>query len=113
MNSLLQSLYCTNFLRKATYQIPTFTDDPSKSVVLALQRVFYQLQTSDSPVGTTELTKSFGWDSIDSFMQHDVQEFNRVLQDNLEGKMKVNTQLLYIQVSLETFFKGYSCRGNN
>lgn len=40
-------------------------------------------------VGTTELTKSFGWKSLDSFMQHDVQEFNRVLQDKLESKMKV------------------------
>jgi len=38
--------------------------------------------------GTTELTKSFGWDAIDSFMQHDVQEFNRVLCDKLETKMK-------------------------
>ncbi|ORX89747.1 ubiquitin carboxyl-terminal hydrolase 5 [Basidiobolus meristosporus CBS 931.73] len=88
MNSLLQSLYCTNFFRKATFQIPTENDEPTKSVALALQRVFYLLQTSNSPVGTTELTKSFGWDSLDSFMQHDVQEFNRVLQDNLEGKMK-------------------------
>ena len=40
-------------------------------------------------VGTTELTKSFGWKSLDSFLQHDVQEFNRVLQDKLETKMKV------------------------
>lgn len=39
--------------------------------------------------GTTELTKSFGWDSLEAFNQHDVQEFNRVLQDNLESKMKV------------------------
>jgi len=39
--------------------------------------------------GTTELTKSFGWKSLDSFLQHDVQEFNRVLQDKLESKMKV------------------------
>jgi ubiquitin carboxyl-terminal hydrolase 7 len=42
-------------------------------------------------VGTNELTKSFGWKSLDSFMQHDVQEFNRVLQEKLEGKMKVRT----------------------
>ena len=41
--------------------------------------------------GTTELTKSFGWTSLDSFLQHDVQEFNRVLQDKLESKMKVYT----------------------
>ena len=44
--------------------------------------------------GTTELTKSFGWKSLDSFLQHDVQEFNRVLQDKLESKMKVSIQLM-------------------
>jgi ubiquitin carboxyl-terminal hydrolase 7 len=69
--------------------------------------VFYHLQTSEQPVGelpasfvrhavnlrvgTTELTKSFGWKSLDSFLQHDVQEFNRVLVDKLESKMKVYT----------------------
>ncbi|KAF8509282.1 hypothetical protein JB92DRAFT_2947613 [Gautieria morchelliformis] len=88
MNSLLQSLFCTRYFRRAVYQIPTEDDNPAESVALALQRVFYHLQTSDAPVGTTELTKSFGWKSLDSFMQHDVQEFNRVLQDKLESKMK-------------------------
>lgn len=76
---------------QAVYQIPTENDVPSESVALALQRVFYLLQSSDQPVGTNELTKSFGWKSLDSFMQHDVQEFNRVLQEKLEGKMKVRT----------------------
>lgn len=88
MNSLLQSLYCTNQFRKAVYQIPTEKDDPTKSVALALQRCFYNLQYASDPIGTTELTKSFGWDSFEAFQQHDVQEFNRVLQDNLEEKMK-------------------------
>ncbi|CAG8473227.1 8493_t:CDS:10 [Acaulospora morrowiae] len=88
MNSLLQSLYCTTYFRKAVYAIPTEEDEPIRSASLALQRVFYQLQTSNTPVGTTELTKAFGWDSDESFQQHDVQEFNRVLQDKLEGKMK-------------------------
>ncbi|KAJ1990060.1 ubiquitin-specific protease ubp15 [Dimargaris cristalligena] len=88
MNSLLQSLYFTNYFRKATYQIPTEDENPTKSVALAMQRVFYNLQFSKTTVETTELTRSFGWDSLDSFMQHDVQEFNRVLQDNLENKMK-------------------------
>ena len=89
MNSLLQSLFFTNYFHKAVFEIPTEEDEPSKSVSLALQRVFYQLATSQTSVGTTELTRSFGWNSLESFMQHDVQEFNRVLQDNLEGKMKV------------------------
>lgn len=101
------------------YQIPTEDDAPTESVALALQRVFYHLQTSDQPVGklhficlspycrsslvnepgTTELTKSFGWKSLDSFLQHDVQEFNRVLQDKLESKMKVRMQLILIVAS--------------
>jgi hypothetical protein len=36
------------------------------------------------------LTKplSFGWDALDAFTQHDVQELDRVLCDNLEEKMK-------------------------
>ncbi|KAI9485995.1 MAG: hypothetical protein EXX96DRAFT_547274 [Benjaminiella poitrasii] len=88
MNSLFQSLYFTNSFRKAVYQIPTENDEPTRSIALALQRVFYNLQFSNNAVGTTELTKSFGWDSLEAFRQHDVQEFNRVLQDNLEIKMK-------------------------
>jgi len=68
--------------------MPTEEDNSDSSVALAMQRVFYELQFSDSPVGTKKLTKSFGWDSIDSFLQHDVQEFCRVLLDNLENKMK-------------------------
>jgi len=36
---------------QAVYQIPTEDDLPTESVALALQRVFYLLQTSDQPVG--------------------------------------------------------------
>jgi ubiquitin carboxyl-terminal hydrolase 7 len=68
--------------------MPTEADDSSKSVALALQRVFHDLQFSNKPVGTKKLTKSFGWETLDSFMQHDVQEFLRVLLDKLEIKMK-------------------------
>ena len=88
MNSLLQTLFFTNKLRKAVYLMPTESDDSSKSVALALQRVFYELQFNDKPVGTKKLTKSFGWETLDSFMQHDVQELCRVLLDNIESKMK-------------------------
>jgi hypothetical protein len=67
----------------------TENDTPSGSIPLALQSLFYKLQHSDNSVATKELTKSFGWDSYDSFMQHDVQELNRVLCEKLENKMKV------------------------
>jgi len=88
MNSLLQTLYLTTQLRKAVYHMPTENDDVNKSVALALQRVFYELQHSDKPVATKKLTKSFGWETLDSFMQHDAQELCRVLLDKMEMKMK-------------------------
>ena len=46
MNSLLQSLYFISKFRKAVYQMPTEGEDSTKNVPLALQRVFYELQTS-------------------------------------------------------------------
>lgn len=72
------------------YRLPT-DDDWEKekpTIPLAMQKLFYQLQLSNKAVSTEELTKSFGWDRQDAFMQHDIQELNRVLCDNLEGKMK-------------------------
>ena len=83
-----QVLYFTNSLRKSVYKMPTEADDSAKSVGLALQRVFHDLQFNDKSVGTKKLTKSFGWETLDSFMQHDVQEFLRVLLEKLEIKMK-------------------------
>ncbi|AQK39721.1 Ubiquitin carboxyl-terminal hydrolase 13 [Zea mays] len=87
MNSLLQTLYHTPYFRKAVYHMPTTENDmPSGSIPLALQSLFYKLQYSDNSVATKELTKSFGWDTYDSFMQHDVQELNRVLYLQLDVK---------------------------
>ena len=68
-------------LLQAVYEMPTDNDDAVRSVPLALQRLFYELQhryychtsktktssfhflfssISDKPVGTKKLTKSFG-----------------------------------------------------
>lgn len=53
-----------------------------------LQRLFYQLQTSNAAVGTNELTKSFGWETRHIFEQQDVQELSRKLMERMEEKMK-------------------------
>uniref|UniRef100_A0A915JE36 Ubiquitin carboxyl-terminal hydrolase 7 n=1 Tax=Romanomermis culicivorax TaxID=13658 RepID=A0A915JE36_ROMCU len=92
MNSLLQTLFFTNKLRRAVYQMPPEQDGPQPCVASSMQRVFYDLQFSSKPVGTKKLTKSFGWDTSESFLQHDVQECCRVLLDYLESKME-NTSL--------------------
>lgn len=88
LNSLLQSYFFTKLFRKLVYEIPTEKESPNNSVPMALQRSFYQMQVSNDPLDTLELTRSFGWDSGDAFTQHDVQELNRILMDRLENRMK-------------------------
>ncbi|XWS57102.1 hypothetical protein CRYUN_Cryun09bG0142700 [Craigia yunnanensis] len=104
MNSLLQTLYNIPYFRKAVYHMPTTENDmPSGSIPLALQSLFYKLQYSDTSVATKELTKSFGWDTYDSFMQHDVQELNRVLCEKLEDKMKGTV----VEGTIQQLFEGH------
>ncbi|KAF3770974.1 cysteine proteinase [Cryphonectria parasitica EP155] len=88
LNSLLQSLYFTNAFRKAVYEIPTEEEESMNNSAYTLQRLFYQLQTSNSAVGTNELTKSFGWETRHIFEQQDVQELSRKLMERMEEKMK-------------------------
>lgn len=88
MNSLLQFLWSLRSLRRAVYAMPTEGEDKGRSVALALQRVFFRLQTESKAVSTKELTGAFGWNIRESNVQQDVQELNRVLCDRLEEKMK-------------------------
>ncbi|KAL8483441.1 hypothetical protein ACS0TY_026223 [Phlomoides rotata] len=104
MNSLLQTLYHIPFFRKVVYHMPTNVNDmPSANISLALQRLFYKLQYSDNSVATKELTKSFGWDTYDAFLQHDVQELNRVLCEKLEEKMKRTV----VEGAIQQLFEGH------
>ncbi|KAE8735173.1 Ubiquitin carboxyl-terminal hydrolase 13 [Hibiscus syriacus] len=104
MNSLLQTLYYIPYFRKAVYHMPTTEIDmPIGSIPLALQSLFYKLQYNDTSVATKDLTKSFGWDTYDSFMQHDVQELNRVLCEKLEDKMKGTV----VEGTIQKLFEGH------
>ncbi|GIL82845.1 hypothetical protein Vretimale_8198 [Volvox reticuliferus] len=105
MNSLLQYLYNLPSFRKAVYHMPVpENEEPSKSLPVALQSLFYRLQYARGPVSTKELTKSFGWNTYDAFMQHDVQELNRVLCEKLEEKMK-NTK---VEKTINELFEGHT-----
>lgn len=104
MNSLLQTLYHIPYFRKAVYHMPTTESDaPSNSIPLALQSLFYKIQYSETSASTKDLTKSFGWDTYDSFMQHDVQELNRVLCEKLEDKMKSTV----VEGTIQQLFEGH------
>lgn len=94
LNSLLQALFMTPEFRNALYnwEFDGSQSDESKSIPYQLQKLFLNLQTSHkSAVETTELTRSFGWDSSEAWQQHDIQELCRVMFDALEQKFK-NTE---------------------
>lgn len=89
LNSFIQTLFHLPTFRRLIYDIPiTGNEDSAKSIPLNLQRLFYQMQFSGSSCSTVNLTKSFGWNSFNSFEQNDIEEFSRDLIDSLEEKMK-------------------------
>ena len=66
------------------------------------------MQFTDTCVSTKDLTKSFGWDTVESFMQHDIQELNRVLTDKLDEKMKARGALPGTNF-IQNFSRSFSC----
>ena len=62
MNSLLQALYSLGSFRSIVYTLEgEERDDESESVLLCLQRIFFNLQTGDKAVRTSELLKALGF----------------------------------------------------
>ncbi|XP_055620915.1 ubiquitin carboxyl-terminal hydrolase 47 [Toxorhynchites rutilus septentrionalis] len=93
LNSLLQALFMTPEFRNALYNWEFDGKDEAKSIPYQLQKLFVNLQTSPkSAVETTDLTRSFGWDSAEGWQQHDIQELCRVMFDALEQKFKNTKQ---------------------
>eukprot|EP00924_Labyrinthula_sp_SR-Ha-C_P014071 augustus_masked-scaffold_56-processed-gene-1.89-mRNA-1 protein AED:0.38 eAED:0.40 QI:0/-1/0/1/-1/1/1/0/1414 len=111
LNSLLQTLFYTKRLRLAVYNLQTTyyrpineTNGESKQsselklskdrFVESLQKLFFELETSDRPVDTKKLTKSFGWNNFELFLQHDVQELNRQLCDKLQSRFSTEDDVV-------------------
>ena len=96
MNSLLQALYNTQEFRKELFKW-RYNDKQHQrvedSIPLQLQKIFAQIQLRVAPyVDTKGLIRSFQWDTIESFEQHDVQEFCRVLFTAIEESVIGSTE---------------------
>jgi ubiquitin C-terminal hydrolase len=118
MNSLLQTLFMTPEFRDKIYRWQFNQDkhgDPKDCIPFQLQLLFSKLQLKKAAyIETTGLTKSFGWDLRESFQQHDVQEFCRVLFDAIEESVKETEQenminLLY-QGTMYDYVKCHKCQ---
>ncbi|KAG2226443.1 hypothetical protein INT45_000611 [Circinella minor] len=89
---LVQLLFFTSYFRKSIYETPS----QENSILAALQSIFYQLQVSLKPIETTELTKSFGWEMYDLFIQQDVIAMKEVLQSVLVSAVRIKRENIYI-----------------
>ncbi|XP_030570000.1 ubiquitin carboxyl-terminal hydrolase 47 isoform X3 [Drosophila novamexicana] len=108
LNSLLQALYMTPEFRNALYRWEFDNDNEAKNIPYQLQKLFLNLQTSPkSSVETTDLTRSFGWDSTEAWQQHDIQELCRVMFDALEHKFKNTKQANLISTLYEGKMNDY------
>lgn len=56
---------------------------------------------------TTDLTKSFGWQSSEAWQQHDIQELCRVMFDALEQKFRDTQQAKFINDLYEGIMLDY------
>ncbi|ETO25564.1 hypothetical protein RFI_11573, partial [Reticulomyxa filosa] len=98
MNSILQTLFHIPFLRKSIFEIAMEITDcmlKHKDICYEFQSLFMKMEEMGnnpteycSAVTTADLMESFGWDNLDAFDQHDVQEFLRILLEALEHKLK-------------------------
>lgn len=94
VNSLIQALYHTSALTQAVFGIQTEqkTKKSSKdaktenTIVAALQDLFFNMRFARKSPTVQPLIHSFGWEREDSLIQHDVQEFDRTLLENIAGK---------------------------
>uniref|UniRef100_H2V6L9 Ubiquitin carboxyl-terminal hydrolase 47 n=1 Tax=Takifugu rubripes TaxID=31033 RepID=H2V6L9_TAKRU len=110
LNSLLQTLFMTPEFRNALYnwEFEESEEDPVTSIPYQLQRLFVLLQTSKKrAIETTDVTRSFGWDSSEAWQQHDVQELCRVMFDALEQKWKQTVQADLINQLYQGKLKDY------
>ncbi len=82
------------------------TDESTRlttSISLELQRLFKDLQHSTGEsVSTALLIDSFGWSAADAWVQHDVQEFCRILMDALvrEGSARAYTFFRFVYFAM-------------
>ena len=96
MNSLLQALFNTPEFKQQLFKWKYNEKQhqkPIDCIPLQLQKLFARMLLKNSYYADTkELIRSFQWDAIEGFEQHDVQEFCRVLFSAIEESLIGSTE---------------------
>lgn len=112
LNSIIQILYHIPIFRRFIFSINSLDSKLSddKNALLQLQLLFAQLQTSDIPVDTENLTRSFGWAAEQVYKQQDASEFFNELLDYINKKVSkkplINEINSLFQIVTRTTYRG-------
>ena len=91
INSLLQAMYSLGSFRGLVYRLTYAQNghqEGQQSILLSLQRIFFNLQNESDAVRTYELLKAFGFTEQQRMIQEDASEFQMYLNDYLEDHIK-------------------------
>lgn len=84
INSMLQSLFCTNEFRRIIYSIGIDSEDANNSFIFWLKYIFYSMQFGGlTKIGTIGMIRCFDWEEMTATNQQDIHEFLRRLIDKL------------------------------
>lgn len=84
VNSMLQSLFCTNEFRRIIYHTNIESEDISDSFLFWLKYIFYAMQFRDLPkITTKQMIRCFDWADMTTTNEQDIQEFLRRLLDKI------------------------------
>lgn len=80
------TVYVLQVLYEARHEDPS--SSPLRNTVLNLQQLFFSLQGGDAvDISTEALTRSFGWETADAFVQHDVSELKMLLLEAIKVRV--------------------------
>lgn len=107
LNSLITQLFMNLSFREFVFNLRMDTDDPERTVLFNLQKVFALMQGSVArlikPYNLVKSIKTFENSSIDENNQMDVDEFYSLLFDRLEAEMSLNGE----KKALRGFYGGH------
>ena len=85
VSAVIPALYYLSAFKDLIYRQANNNFD---SVVHCLKEIFLLMEKHENGISTSNLMKAFGWTKSDLLIQHDIQEFLRLIIDRVESETK-------------------------